>query len=86
MYCLIRSKGYDNVKKDFSKASFYRLVGDLLECGFSKAYLQNLNENELYRDIKEIDVLKIFESIDFENQCPSWYIEPKSSFDFKQVA
>lgn len=85
MYCLIRSKGYNAVKTEFSKASFYRLVGDLLQCGFSRAYLMNLNENDSYKDMKSIDLLNVFD-IDFDRQLPEWYVKPKSQFNYEVVA
>lgn len=79
MYCLIREKGFDEIKSQYKKSQFYNLVSQLCECGFSKAYLQNLH-NEKANNI--IPFVKLVE-IDFNQQLPEWYQEPNSQFNYK---
>lgn len=79
MYCLIREKGFDEIKSQYKKSQFYNLVSQLCECGFSKAYLQNLH-NEKTNNI--IPFVKLVE-IDFNQQLPEWYQEPNSQFNYK---
>lgn len=81
MYCLIREKGFEEIKAQYKKSQFYNLVYQLTECGFSKAYLQNLH-NEKANNI--IPFVKLIE-IDFNQQLPEWYVEPNSQFNY-QVA
>lgn len=79
MYCLIREKGIEELKTTYSKASFHRLVAELCECGFSKAYLQNLHDEKLKNIIPFVKLLEI----DFNQQLPEWYEEPQSQFNYK---
>lgn len=78
-YCLIREKGISEIQEKYSKRSFYRLVSELCECGFSKAYLQNLHDE---KSSNVIPFVKLVE-IDFNQQLPSWYEEPTSQFNYK---
>ena len=79
MYCLIREKGIDEIKLNYSKASFHRLVADLCLCGFSKAYLQNLHTEKANNIIPFVKLIEI----DFNQQLPEWYQEPNSQFNYK---
>lgn len=79
MYCLIREKGIVELKITYSKSSFHQLISDLCQCGFSKAYLQNLH-TEKANNI--IPFMKLVE-IDFNQQLPEWYVEPNSQFNYK---
>jgi II/X family phage/plasmid replication protein len=79
MYCLIREKGIDELKSTYSTRSFYRLINDLCECGFSKAYLQNLHDN---KSKNVIPFMKLVE-VNFNHQFPDWYEEPTSQFNYK---
>ncbi|WP_212386608.1 phage/plasmid replication protein, II/X family [Acinetobacter junii] len=81
MYCLIREKGITELKANYSKRSFYRLVNELCECGFSKAYLQNLHTEKANNIIPFVKLIEI----DFNQQLPEWYVEPNSQFNY-QVA
>lgn len=76
MYCLIREKGIAELKTTYSKTSFHRLVSDLCECGFSKAYLQNLHDEKAKNIIPFVKLVEI----DFNQQLPDWYIPPVSQF------
>lgn len=82
MFVLIRDKGFDEVKQNYGKSQFYKLVKDLSLCGFSKASLQNIHQQ---KDDGILTLVKVLE-IDFNQQLPSWYVEPESHFDYKQVA
>lgn len=79
MYCLIREKGIVELKTTYSKSSFHQLISDLCQCGFSKAYLQNLH-TEKANNI--IPFMKLVE-IDFNQQLPEWYVQPNSQFNYK---
>jgi II/X family phage/plasmid replication protein len=79
MYCLIREKGIEELKVNYSKASFHRLIADLCLCGFSKAYLQNLHTDKANNIIPFIKLIEI----DFNQQLPEWYVEPNSQFNYK---
>ncbi|EXF55656.1 DNA replication protein [Acinetobacter radioresistens] len=81
-YRNLENYGYDAVKKECGKSQFYTYLTDLITCGFSKAYLQNLhveNKNNIIPFIKLVE-------IKFEEQTPDWYVEPVSTFRFKQIA
>ena len=79
MYCLIREKGIAELKTTYSKTSFHRLIADLIECGFSKAYLQNLHDEKASNIIPFMKLVEI----DFNQQLPDWYEEPQSQFNYK---
>lgn len=79
MYCLIREKGLDEVKKTYGKSQFHNLVAQLCECGFSKAYLQNMHDQ---KSLNVIPFVKLIE-IDFNQQLPADYCEPTSQFNYK---
>lgn len=81
MYCLIREKGFEEIKAQYKKSQFYNLVSQLTECGFSKAYLQNLHTEKANNIIPFIKLIEI----DFNQQLPEWYVEPNSQFNY-QVA
>ena len=77
-YCLIREKGLEELKTNYSKTAFYRLVSDLCECGFSKAYLQNLHDDKAKNNIPFVKLVEI----DFNQQLPEWYEKPQSQFNY----
>ena len=79
MYCLVREKGIQELKDTYSKRSFHRLIADLIECGFSKAYLQNLHDSKSSNIIPFIKLVEI----DFNQQLPDWYESPTSQFNYK---
>lgn len=78
-YCLIREKGLQEIKEKYSTRSFYRIVEDLCECGFSKAYLQNLHDEKASNIIPFVKLVEI----DFNQQLPDWYQPPVSQFNYK---
>lgn len=71
-YRRLVNEGFDSVFSTMSRASFYRYVQMLMECGFSKSQLQNLSG-------AQSNVVPLFRviNIDFSNQRPSWYVEPE---------
>lgn len=79
MYCLIREKGFEEIKSQYKKSQFYNLVAQLCECGFSKAYLQNLHTEKANNIIPFVKLIEI----DFNQQLPEWYEEPNSQFNYK---
>lgn len=76
-YCLLREFGWESVKKRHTEPTFYRNVDNLTKCGFTKAHLQNLHDEQ---NGKVIPFIKFVE-IDFNNQCPDWWREPVSQFE-----
>lgn len=79
MFCIIREKGMDEVKSTFGKSQFHNLVNQLCQCGFSKAFLQNLHDEKASNIIPFVKLVEI----DFNQQLPEWYEEPQSQFNYK---
>ncbi|WP_312967885.1 phage/plasmid replication protein, II/X family [Acinetobacter gerneri] len=79
MFCLIREKGFEDIKNNYGKSQFYKLIKDLLCCGFSKSYLQNLHDDKAKNVIPFVKLVEI----DFNQQLPDWYKEPVSQFNYK---
>ena len=76
-YLSIRSEGYSAIKALTGNDTFYRNLRDLEAAGFDKAFLQNLNAQH---ESNIIPLLRMI-TVDFNNQRPDWYVEPKSSFE-----
>jgi len=74
-YRLIRDYGYDETMRAGSRATFYRHVSMLTECGLSKATLQKLNDSQQ----NNVVPLLRFVTVDFSAQRPFWYVEPRLS-------
>lgn len=79
MFCLIREKGFDEIKNNYGKSQFYNLISQLCECGFSKAYLQNLHDEKASNIIPFVKLVEI----DFNQQLPDGYEEPVSQFNYQ---
>lgn len=79
MFCLIREKGMTEVKTTYGKTQFYKHISDLIACGFSKAYLQNLHDEKASNIIPFVKLVEI----DFNQQLPDWYEEPVSQFNYQ---
>ncbi|HEI7968611.1 phage/plasmid replication protein, II/X family [Acinetobacter pittii] len=79
-YCLVREHGLEKLAEMLPKPTFYRHLSELCDCGFSKAFLQNLHDNKAKN---VIPFMKLVE-IDFTQQLPDWYEPPVSQF--KSVA
>ncbi|MGU2733520.1 phage/plasmid replication protein, II/X family, partial [Acinetobacter baumannii] len=63
-YCLVREHGLEKLAEMLPKPTFYRHLSELCECGFSKAFLQNLHDN---KSSNVIPFMKLVE-IDFSQQ------------------
>lgn len=74
-YRALKFDGYDQIKASgrYSRSRFHELVADLASVGFSKAFLQNL-----YKGKDDTTIIPMIEliTIDFNNQVPSWWVEP----------
>lgn len=75
-FCALEMHGADVLKKKYSESQYYSYIKDLRSCGFSKAYLQNLDSESKNNVIPFIQLVKI----DFQDQLPDWYVEPTSRF------
>ena len=81
-YCAIREHGLDFLKSRYAPSQFYNILNQLMEAGFSKSYLQNLqSENK-----SNIVPMLRFISVDFNSQYPDWYVEPVSQFSQLRAA
>lgn len=69
----LRQYGFVKCKKLYSKASFYDNLNNLIDCGFSRAFLQNLHSE---KNNKVIPFVRLVE-INFDEQLPADYITPK---------
>lgn len=75
LYRSLVSDGYEAVKSSYStRATFYNNLNLLLEAGFSKAQLQNLQGNGKDNVVPLLQVIEI----DFSQQRPSDWVEPKA--------
>lgn len=78
-YVLIRDKGFEEFKTRYGKSQFHNVLNQLLECGFSKAFLQNLHDEKASNVIPFMRLVEI----DFSQQLPEWYEPPVSQFNYK---
>ncbi|MCV5341793.1 phage/plasmid replication protein, II/X family, partial [Escherichia coli] len=68
------NEGYLEVKRSFSVTkTFYNNFNLLLDAGFTKAQLQNLQGNGMNKVVPLVDVI----TVDFSQQYPDWYVEPE---------
>ena len=75
-FCALEMHGASTLKTKYGKSQYYNYMSQLIDCGFSKAYLQNLDSESKNNVIPFIQLVKI----DFQNQVPDWYEEPVSRF------
>ncbi|MFL0829488.1 phage/plasmid replication protein, II/X family [Vibrio parahaemolyticus] len=74
-YRSLVSDGYNSVKDSFSaRRTFYDNLNLLLDAGFSKAQIQNLQGNGKDNVVPLLQVIEI----DFSQQRPADYVEPKA--------
>lgn len=81
-YKELRDYGYETVRSNYSSAQFKKRIASLRDCGFSKAQLQNLHSqtsNNIIPFIKYVE-------INFDQQVPTNFVEPKSSFHQLKIA
>lgn len=74
-YCALQSLGEKALKTRYSESQFYNYMSALRQAGYSKAMLQNLHKGKS----NIIPFVKLIE-IKFDQQVPSGYIAPVSSF------
>ncbi|EPI4958401.1 phage/plasmid replication protein, II/X family, partial [Vibrio parahaemolyticus] len=75
LYRSLVSDGYEAVKASYStRATFYNNLNLLLGAGFSKAQIQNLQGNGKDNVVPLLQVIEI----DFSQQRPADYVEPKA--------
>lgn len=65
----LKTDGFVNVQKNYSKSQFSLLVKNLVDVGFSRAYLQNLSKATVEQSIPVLSML----NIDFSNRLPADY-------------
>jgi II/X family phage/plasmid replication protein len=73
-YRSIKEYGWQETMDSMSRASFYRHVSDICECGISKAALQKLKDQDRKNNV--IPLLR-FLDVDFSAQRPDWYVDPE---------
>lgn len=71
LYKRIQQDGYYKVKSEFNVRTFNRNVKYLVDCGISKAFLQNMHKQENNK-IRVLEVL----TVDFDNQVPANFVAP----------
>lgn len=71
-YRRLVNEGYDNVAQTMERTTFWRNISLLCDVGLSKAQLMNLTSDN------NVVPLMRFINVDFANQYPRWYQEPKS--------
>lgn len=76
-YSHLREFGFVKCKKLYSESSFYNNLNNLIACGFSRAFLQNLHQE---KNKKVIPFTRLIE-IKFNEQLPPDYVEPISQYD-----
>ncbi|MDO4764241.1 MAG: phage/plasmid replication protein, II/X family [Flavobacteriaceae bacterium] len=78
----LKIDGFINVQKNYSKSQFSLLVKTLVDCGFSRAFLQNLSKPTVNEAIPVLHML----NIDFGNNLPNDYQLNISEnlFDFEE--
>ena len=72
-YRSIKDYGWQETMDSMSRATFYRHVDQICECGLSKAALQKLKMDDQKNNV--VPILR-FLQVDFSCQRPSWYVEP----------
>lgn len=89
-YKALKSDGFEKLKLTMcgasnenksQKALFYKNFKTLLDCGLSKAYLQNV-----HTETPKVIPFVQFCEIDFDNQLPADYVEPVSQYSLPLVA
>lgn len=81
-YCALEVHGVDSMKNKFGERQFRRNMADLINAGYSKAFLQNLHK-ESKNNV--IPFLKFVE-INFDQQLPPDFVEPVSQFSHLRIA
>lgn len=72
-YRSLKDYGWQETQNSMSRATFYRHISDICECGLSKAALQKLHDSDQKNNV--VPLLR-FVHVDFGAQRPDWYVEP----------
>lgn len=80
-YLMLKNNGVEKTQALCSKPTYFRNLKILMDCGLSKAYLQNLH-NEPSNVIPFVRLIHI----DFDKQVPDDYVEPISKYQMPLVA
>lgn len=72
----LRQYGFVKCKKLYSESSFYKCLNNLIDCGFSRAYLQNLHQSQTTNVIPFVRLIEI----KFDEQLPKDYVTPTCKF------
>ncbi|MNZ69483.1 Phage replication protein CRI [compost metagenome] len=72
-YRSLKDYGWKETQDSMSRATFYRHISDICECGLSKAALQKLHDSDQKNNV--VPLLR-FVNVDFGAQRPDWYVEP----------
>lgn len=75
-YKAIKYEGYSELVKQDNK-TFFRNVKFLVDAGISKAFLKSLDPMKPHLNV--VPIVQLIK-IDFSNQRPAWYQEPKASY------
>lgn len=75
-YCALETHGVNGMKSKFGQRQFYQNMADLVNAGYSKAFLQNLH---IESKNNVVPFLKFVE-IKFDEQLPPDFVEPVSQF------
>jgi II/X family phage/plasmid replication protein len=76
-YRAIKTQGYDALAAEDS-STFFRNVKHLEDIGLSRAFLKSLDPERPAENI--VPIVQLIK-IDFSNQRPDWYEEPRAGFD-----
>lgn len=72
-YRSLKDYGWEETMESMSRATFYRHIEQICECGLSKAALQKLKVDDHKNNV--VPILR-FLQVDFSAQRPGWYVEP----------
>lgn len=72
----LREYGFVKCKTLYSESSFYKCLNNLIACGFSRAYLQNLHQAKSTNVIPFVRLVEI----KFDEQLPKDYVVPTCRF------
>lgn len=76
-YRQIKGEGYDQLAKENS-STFFRNVEFLEKIGISRAFLKSLDP---YKPFDNVVPLVQLIRVDFSQQRPDWYVEPKAGYE-----
>lgn len=72
-YRSLKDYGWQETMDSMSRATFYRHIDQICECGLSRAALQKLKMDDQKNNV--VPILR-FLQVDFSAQRPDWYVEP----------